>query len=307
MQDSLIKLTDVTLRDGLQSEPTALDTAQKLALFESLLQCSYHRLEITSFSHPKWIPQLSDSEAFCRSVFKNQLSQTTELMAFVPNEKGMERFLNYPLKWASVFTAASETFHQRNINVSISEGMGNLKNLISKLRAEKRSIRVYISTVFGCPYEKDIPMKTLEERIKQVVDLVPDEIALSDTIGVASPKRVQKVLELILPLFPKDKIALHFHNTYGMALANVQVALEMGITQFDGSTGGIGGCPYAKGATGNVATEELAYLFHRQKNGTSVSWTGIEKTLRLLSQNRLCLQSHLASVLLKGGEWYGIS
>ena len=306
MQDSLIKLTDVTLRDGLQSEPTGLDTLQKLALFDSLLECSYHKLEMTSFSHPKWIPQLSDSDVFCTEVFKRKNRPNTELMAFVPNEKGLERFLSFPIRWASLFTAASGTFHLKNINMPLQEGISELKKLTTRLSHEKRAVRIYISTVFGCPYEKDISIEKVSESIKRVVDLGPDEIALSDTLGVASPTQMKKVLEKAITLFPKEKIAVHLHNTYGMALANVQAAFEMGITQFDGSTGGIGGCPYAKGATGNIASEELAYFFQRQKKDVTVAWNGIEKSIRILAQNGLSIQSHLASIFLKGGAWYGI-
>jgi len=306
VHNRVIQLTDVTLRDGLQSESLILSTQQKLSLFQSLLSCSYSRLEFTSFSHPKWIPQLSDSEDLCQAVFKSPYFGQTELMAFVPNEKGLDRFLKFPISWASFFTAASEAFHQKNVNSTIESGLKNLEGMIKKVKAEKRRSRVYISTVFGCPYEGEIPDDKLEHVLKRIVELEPDEIALSDTIGVASPVRVVKVLKKALAVYPAEKLALHFHNTYGLALSNIVAAIEMGITQFDGATGGIGGCPYAKGASGNVPTEEIAYLLNRQGSTHQMDWDGLGKTIRLLNQLGLSLESRLAAVLKKGGTLYGI-
>lgn len=306
MQTPLIQLTDVTLRDGLQSDSLVLSTEQKLNLFQNLLNCAYSRLEITSFSHPKWIPQLADSEALCESIFKTPYFGQTELMAFVPNEKGLERFLKYPIQWASFFTATSETFHKKNVNVSVEEGLQQLKAMIQKNKNEKRRSRIYISTVFGCPYEGEISLEQVERVLKATINLVPDEIALSDTMGVASPVRVKAVLKRALSLYPADKFALHFHNTYGMALSNISAALEMGISQFDGATGGIGGCPYAKGASGNVPTDEIAFLLNRNNFQNQIDWEGVGKTLRLMNQLGLTLDSHLAAVLKKGGSLYGI-
>jgi len=306
VQNRMIQLTDVTLRDGLQSESIVLSTQQKLGLFQHLLSCSYSRLEFTSFSHPKWIPQLADSEEFCQALFKSPYFGQTELMAFVPNEKGLDRFLKFPITWASFFTAASETFHQKNVNTTIEVGLKNLDGMIKKVKSEKRRSRVYISTVFGCPYEGDISSEKLDRVLSRVIDLEPDEIALSDTIGVASPSRVETVVKKALAVYPAEKLALHFHNTYGMALSNISAAMELGISQFDGSTGGIGGCPYAKGASGNVPTEEIAYFLNRQQNTHQIDWDGLSKTIRLLSQLGLTLDSRLASVLKKGGTLYGI-
>lgn len=306
MQNSVIQLTDVTLRDGLQSESLILSTEQKINLFQTLLSCSYSRLEITSFSHPKWIPQLADSDSLCQALFKSPYFGQTELMAFVPNERGLDRFLQFPIQWASFFTAASETFHQKNVNSSVEEGLKLLEGLISRARSQKRRSRVYISTVFGCPYEGDISLEKVEKVFRRVIALNPDEIALSDTIGVGSPSRVKAVLKLALASFPPEKIALHFHNTYGLALGNVAAAIEMGITQFDGSTGGVGGCPYAKGASGNIPTEEVGYLIERSGLEAQIDWEGVQKSIQLLGQLGLTLDSRLASVLRKGGALYGI-
>ncbi|MFM8269197.1 MAG: hydroxymethylglutaryl-CoA lyase [Pseudomonadota bacterium] len=306
MQHSGIKLTDVTLRDGLQSDPLTLSTEQKLRLFQNLIQCSYSRLEFTSFSHPKWIPQLADSEVLCETIFKTSYFGQTELMAFVPNEKGLDRFLKFPIPWASFFTAVSETFHQKNVNLSIEDGLKQLKRLIEKNKNENRRSRIYISTVFGCPYEGEISDEKVERVFKEVISLDPDEIALSDTIGVACPSRVKQVIQMAVKLFPAEKMALHFHNTYGMALSNIVAAMELGISRFDGATGGIGGCPYAKGASGNIATEEIGYLLERSGLESQINWEKIEQTLQFLNQLGLTLDSRLASVLKKGGSLYGI-
>ncbi|NBT58248.1 hydroxymethylglutaryl-CoA lyase [bacterium] len=306
MRTPSIQLTDVTLRDGLQSESLILDSEKKLQLFHALLKCSYSRIEFTSFSHPKWIPQLADSEVLCQSLFQNPDFGRTELMAFVPNEKGLERFLKYPIQWASFFTAVSESFHQKNVNSSIDEGLSQLSGLIETAKKQKRKCRLYVSTVFGCPYEGEMPINKVELILKKVVSMEPDEIALSDTIGVASPDRVRAVIEKALGFFPAEKIALHFHNTYGMALSNIASAMELGVFKFDGATGGVGGCPYAKGASGNVPTEEIAYLYERNGLRGHIEWKSVIQTIKLMDQFGLHLDSHLASVLKKGGSWYGI-
>lgn len=303
----MIKLTDVTLRDGLQSEKKTISTQDKVSLFHQLLDCGYHRLEITSFSHPKWIPQLADSEAFCEGVFKSKKPFEMELMAFVPNLKGLERALKYPFSWFSFFTAASETFHQKNVNSSVDDGLRDLVLLIKKAHEQKQKCRVYVSTVFGCPYEGKISNDRLREIIKKVKDCGADEIALSDTIGVATPQQVEQVIHLSASLYPLDQTVLHVHNTYGMGLANLATALRLGVFQFDGSTGGIGGCPYAKGATGNMATEEMAYFFERQGQCKKLNWQEITKAILMIEKLGLSTASQIASVMKRGGALYGIS
>ncbi|NBW99281.1 hydroxymethylglutaryl-CoA lyase [bacterium] len=303
----MINLTDVTLRDGLQSEAIVLPTAEKANLYQLLLQCSYSRLEVTSFSHPKWIPALADSEQFCADVFKNPSAVETESMVFIPNLRGLERSLTYPIRWNSFFSAATEAFHKKNMNMTRQEGMEMLKGLIELAHKNKRKCRVYVSTSFGCPYEGEVSEKQAMTVIDQVVKLQPDEIALSDTIGVASPKKVKSLCQLTAAQFPVSQIALHVHNTYGLALANIAAALEVGITQFDGSSGGLGGCPYARGASGNIPTEEIAFFLQRQGVAVHVNWAAIQTVLAKLSSLGFSLQSHLGEVLKKGGVLYGIS
>jgi len=299
-----IQITDVTLRDGLQAESKTLSLEDKYSLFQKLSLCGYDRLEIASFVHPKWIPTLADSEDLCKKIFSGSVA--VETMAFVPNEKGLERLLKFPIAWASAFVAVSETFNQKNVNAAIADTLKSLGALVKRTQAEKRKIRIYISTVFGCPYEGEVPKTQFESVLKEVASLGPDEIALSDTIGVALPMEVRKALEISKAFYPVEKMALHVHNTYGFGVMNAETAYACGVTKFDGSTGGIGGCPYAKGATGNLATEDLLYLFFREKAAKAFPWEKIGDVLSYLKNKDLSVSSRLADLFLKGGNPYGI-
>lgn len=303
-----LKLTDVTLRDGLQMEASLIPVDKKLELFEKLDSCGYARLEITSFVHPKWVPQFADSEAFCQKLFAGPAPRTPELMAFVPNEKGLERLLHFPIDWVSAFIAVSESFNQKNVNQSIAETLESLKVVVASSHREKRHVRLYVSTVFGCPYEGAIPEAQLFDVLKKVIDLGADEIALSDTIGVATPESVTHIVEKFLKSYPAEDTALHFHDTYGMAVANSVAAWRAGIRKLDGASGGIGGCPYAKGATGNVATEAIAYAFFRERaEHFKFRKTETETVLRALGEGLgLTLHSSLWEIMKKGGNWYGL-
>ncbi|NBX68533.1 MAG: hydroxymethylglutaryl-CoA lyase [Proteobacteria bacterium] len=300
-----ITLTDVTLRDGLQAESKTVPLDSKLQLLNLLSQCQFNRLEITSFVNPKWIPQLGDAEKLCESWFKK--GSTQETMAFVPNTKGCERLLKFPIPWVSCFVAASPTFNQKNVNCTIDESLKEIESIISVAKNAKRKIRVYVSTVWGCPYEKEITASHLEPIFQKLSKSGADEIALSDTIGVATPSTVRAVLSQSSKFFPFSKIALHLHNTYGFALANVQTAYDVGVRSFDGSLGGVGGCPYARGATGNIASDDLRNLFFRQGKLKNFPKPEIEKTLDYLrNELGLVLNSSLSKIQEKGGSWYGI-
>lgn len=300
-----LEITDVTLRDGIQME-RSLPLEQKLELLQVLKGCGYERLEITSFVNPKWVPQFEDADRFCEKAFKITKVGDPETMAFVPNERGLERGLQFPFPWFSAFIATSETFNQKNVNATIDESLQILKNLVSKVRAEKRRIRVYVSTVFGCPYEKKIPDSHRDEVLARVANLDPDEIALSDTIGVALPDEVRRVVEKFSKVFPVERTALHLHNTYGLGLASAIAGKEAGIAKFDGSTAGIGGCPYAKGATGNLSADSLLYLFHRLGMRPHFPLAQLKVVFEKLSKLGLPLHSPLSEVLKKGGELYGV-
>lgn len=298
----MISLTDVALRDGLQMESVHLPTDKKYELFQKLARCGYERLEITSFASPQWIPQLGDASLLCDQIFKNLPS--IETMAFVPNEKGLERFLAYPIPWVSLFVAVSETFNQKNVNKSRLQTLEELALLVMRARKEKRKVRVYVSTTFGCPYEGKVIDKELFNILTRVVQISPDEVALSDTIGVATPNQVKNVVSQFAKMFPKEKIVLHLHNTYGLAIASALTGAEWGITHFDGATGGIGGCPYAKGATGNVGSEALNYAFFRIGHTPSFSAQSIFEAVKLEKDLGLKIQSPLFDIWDRGGKLF---
>jgi hydroxymethylglutaryl-CoA lyase len=229
-------------------------------------------------------------------------------MAFVPNEKGLERLLSFPIPWASVFVAASETFNQKNVNASIAETLSQLKVMVDKCHEQKRKIRIYVSTVFGCPYEGEMSDAQLFSVLDKVIALNPDEIALSDTIGTATPSKTKSVISSFLKKYPSGKTAMHFHNTYGMAVASALEAANHGVKKFDGSTGGIGGCPYAKGATGNVPTESLWYAFFRSGLTSTLPTQNLQKVWEFLeTELKVTVRSHLYEILKKGGKWYGVA
>jgi len=300
-----IHITDVTLRDGLQVETVLPSVEQKLTIFERLLACGYNRLEIASFVHPKWMPRFKDSELFCETLFKRGRPEI-ETMAFVPNLKGLERLLRFPIEWVSTFVAVSEQFNKKNVNRSIDETLVEIRKIVEKAHHEKLKVRVYVSTVFGCPYQGRISSDELARVLSSVGSMDPDEIALSDTTGVGTPLQVEALLNEGLNDFPTDRIAMHLHDTYGLAIANVAAALQAGVFRFDGATGGIGGCPYAKGATGNVGSDDLMYFFYRCGRIAEFRADAFCDAVKTMSDLNLRIRSHLGEVLGKGGTIYGV-
>ncbi len=254
---SFVKIVEVGPRDGLQNEKTIVPAAVKIAFINRLSQTGLRAIEATSFVSPKWIPQLADAEEVFRSIEKKP---GVAYPVLVPNEKGMQRALDAGAKEASIFTAASETFNHKNINCSIAESIERFKPVM--VMAAKHGIRVrgYISTVIGCPYEGAIKPEAVAQVAKQLADLGCYEISLGDTIGVGTPIKAQRMLAAVAAQVPMQKLAAHFHDTYGQALANIHACLELGVAVVDSSTSGLGGCPYAKGATGNVATEDVLFM-----------------------------------------------
>ncbi|KTD29895.1 hydroxymethylglutaryl-CoA lyase [Legionella maceachernii] len=255
-----VTLVEVGPRDGLQNESSFVATETKVKLINLLNESGLKNIEVTSFVSPKAIPQLADNEAVFTSIDKKA---PIHYSALVPNERGMLKALEVGVKEIAVFTAASETFNQRNINCSITESIARFEPVFTLAKAHHIRVRVYISCALGCPYEGSINPQQVTSVARQLLafDAV-NEICLGDTIGVGTPKQTKAVIHEMLGLIPLSRLAMHFHDTYGQAIANIYASLECGITRFDSAVAGLGGCPYARGATGNVATEDVLYLMH---------------------------------------------
>lgn len=248
-----IKIVEVGPRDGLQNEKVVVSTKDKISYVEKLSESGLENIEITSFVNPKNIPQLADAN----EVILGLKRILPTYSALVPNMRGLERALETPIKRIAIFTAASETFNMKNINMTIKESVENYKPVV-KLALEKGlTVRGYISTCFICPFEGKINKEKVLEVADELLEMGVDEISIGDTIGAAAPIEVKETVGLLLNKIPKEKIALHFHDTYKNALVNVEAGLDLGITIFDSSSGGLGGCPYAPGASGNLSTEDL--------------------------------------------------
>ncbi|MBS4747295.1 MULTISPECIES: hydroxymethylglutaryl-CoA lyase [Bacillus] len=262
-----VLIREVGPRDGLQNESVWLDTMEKRTWIHLLEEAHLPYIEVTSFVHPKWVPALKDAKELAQSLNKKE---DITYAALIPNEKGLAHFFEANLEVGAMFISASETHNKKNMNRSIQETLPVIKQMTADLKAEERQTRAYISTVFGCPYEKQVPMDQVLRLTEQLLSFGIDEISLGDTIGEAHPLQVERRLDLLLERFPADKIALHFHDTKGMGLANIYTALKAGITIFDASSGGLGGCPYAPGSSGNVATEDVVHMLHKLGIETNV-------------------------------------
>ncbi len=254
----MIRLVEVGPRDGLQSISQFVPTLEKVAYVDALSQTGLTDIEVSSFVSPTWVPQLADAE----EVFERIERRTSvRYHALVPNLQGLERAVAARVDVVAVFTAASETFSRRNTNGSIADTLGRFASVIA---ASPVPVRGYVSTAFSCPFEGPVAPEQVRQVAIALSALGCQEISLGDTIGRASPDQVRRLLEVVLVDVPVDRVALHCHDTFGQAVANVLAAAEMGVRVFDGSAGGIGGCPYAPGAPGNVSTEALVRAFPGQ-------------------------------------------
>ncbi|MCG3130121.1 MAG: Hydroxymethylglutaryl-CoA lyase YngG [Phycisphaerae bacterium] len=262
-----VMITEVGPRDGLQNEPAPVPAAAKIAFINALADAGLTQIEATSFVHPKAVPQLADAEEVCRGLPSRP---EVTFSALTPNLRGYERAAACGVRRIAVFTAASETFARRNINMSIAESLSTFESVMRAARRDGVSVRGYVSTCFACPYEGEVDRRRVLEVTRALLDLGVDEAAISDTIGTAAPTDVFTTVGYVLQHVPRERIALHFHDTCGTALANVAAGLELGVTRFDGSAGGLGGCPYAPGAAGNLATEDLVYMLERMNVSTGV-------------------------------------
>jgi hydroxymethylglutaryl-CoA lyase len=253
-----VRVTDVGPRDGLQNESTPIPTAAKVAFVRGLVAAGVRDVEVSSFVRPDRIPQLADAVEVFAALGPAPAGVTYG--ALVPNEKGLERALAAKVGKISVFTAATETFNRRNVNASIAESIAGFRPVVEGGKRAGTRVRGYVSTAFYCPYEGKTPPEHAVDVCRRLLDLGCDEIDVGDTIGAATPPDVARLLDLLLPHVAVERVVLHFHDTRGTALVNVVEGLRRGVTAFDASTGGLGGCPYAPGAAGNLATEDLVYL-----------------------------------------------
>ncbi len=253
-----VSVYEVSLRDGLQNEKGFIPTADKKLLLDALLAAGLVRLELTSFVSPKWIPQLADAEDFARLALP--APDGVSLGALVPNATGLERALGCGVREIAVFLSASETHNRKNINKTVERTFEVFAEIVPPALAAGVRVRGYVSTVWGCPYEGAVDPARAVAIAARLVELGCYQISFGDTIGVGNPKQTREIVRRALDAMPREKIALHLHDTRGTALANILAALDLGIREFDASVGGMGGCPYAPGAAGNVATEDLVYL-----------------------------------------------
>jgi len=252
-----VKIVEVGPRDGLQNEPAPVPTATKIALIERLADAGLPVVEATAFVSPKWIPQMADNADVLAGLRRKP---GVAYPVLVPNMKGFEAALAAGAEEIAVFGAASESFSQRNINCSIAESFERFRPVVEAARAHHIRVRGYISCVIACPYEGPIAPAQVADVAERLYGLGCYEISLGDTIGVGTPGRVKEMIEAVARRVPIEKLAGHYHDTYGQALANIYASLELGVAVFDSSVAGLGGCPYAPGASGNVATEDVLYL-----------------------------------------------
>lgn len=259
LRGARVRIVEVGPRDGLQNESASLSAADRIALVNRLADAGHQAIEVSAFVSPKWVPQMANAEEVFAGI---ERKPHVRYSALVPNLSGLERAMTANVDDIAVFAAASETFSRRNINKTIAESLDTYRDVITAAGAAGMRVRGYLSTCFGCPFEGDVPVSRVVELTSRLLDLGVYEVAISDTIGIAHPAQVADVLQAVTARTPFDRIALHFHDTRGTALANVLAALQLGARTFDASAGGLGGCPYAPGASGNLATEDLIYLLN---------------------------------------------
>ncbi|WP_226564263.1 hydroxymethylglutaryl-CoA lyase [Shewanella chilikensis] len=275
-----VSLFEVGPRDGLQNE-TSVSTQAKIALIEALADAGVKRIEAASFVSPKWVPQMADSGEVLRGISRRA---GVCYSALTPNLKGLELALDAGADEVAVFAAASEGFSQKNINCSIEESIARFEPLLSRANEQGIRVRGYVSCVLGCPYDGEIA----PAEVARVADILHQlgcyEISLGDTIGVGTPLKARKMLETVAERVPVERLALHFHDTYGQALANILACLETGVSVVDTSVAGLGGCPYAKGASGNLASEDLVYMLHGMGIDTGIDLNKLAQAGRQISQ-----------------------
>lgn len=263
-----VRIVEVGPRDGLQNEPAPITTADKVVFVDRLSAAGHHTIEVSAFVNPKWVPQMADAADVFAAIAR---SPGTRYTALVPNLTGLSRAIDAGADEVAIFAAASESFSLRNINQTIVQSLETYRAVCARAREARLPVRAYVSTAFGCPFEGAVSPVAVADVTRALIEMGAYEVAVSDTIGIAHPAQVPLVLDAVARHVPRERVALHFHDTRGTALANVLVALQHGVTTFDASAGGLGGCPYAPGATGNLATEDLLYMLDGFGIDTGVS------------------------------------
>jgi hydroxymethylglutaryl-CoA lyase len=269
-----VTVVEVGPRDGLQNEHANVSTADKIAFVDLLSEAHLPVIEVSAFVSPKWVPQMADASEVFSGITRRPGTRYT---ALVPNLPGLDRAMAAGVAEIAIFAASSETFSRKNINQTIDQSLAGYAEVTARALANGVRVRGYLSTAFGCPYEGDVAPSRVAALTERLMQMGVFEVAISDTIGIAHPAQVAQVLDVVLARVPIDKIALHFHDTRGTALANVLEALSVGVRTFDASAGGLGGCPYAPGASGNLATDDLIYMLDGLGIETGVSLAALSK------------------------------
>ena len=275
-----VRIVEVGPRDGLQNEKTLVPTQDKIALIDRLSATGLSTIEATSFVSPKWVPQLADAAEVFAGITRKP---GVHYPVLVPNEQGYERAHAVGVTDIAVFTAASEAFNRKNINASIDESIERFMPVMERARADGVSVRGYVSTVLGCPYQGDVPVADVVRVARRLHELGCYEVSLGDTIGIGTPAKARAMLAAVAAEVPMAALAVHFHDTRGQALANILACLELGVAVVDSSVSGAGGCPYARGATGNVASEDVVYMLHGMGIATGIDLDKLIETGRWLS------------------------
>jgi len=279
MLPSRVQIVEVGPRDGLQNEPTSIAAADKIAFVERLAASGHTAIEVAAFVSSRWVPQMADSSEVCAGISRRP---GVRYSALVPNLTGLQRAREARVDDIAICAAASQTFSRRNINQSIAESMSAYAIVCEEAHAAGMRVRAYLSVAFGCPFEGAVPASTVTDLAARLIGMGAYQVALSDTIGVAHPKQARDLLEAVTARVPLEQVALHLHDTRGTALVNVYAGLEAGVTTFDASVGGLGGCPYAPGATGNLATEDLVYMLDGLGIETGVALDGLLQASRFV-------------------------
>jgi len=276
---NFVRVVEVGPRDGLQNEPQPVATADKIALVDRLSATGLRTIEATSFVSPRWVPQLADAAEVFAGIARRP---GVAYPVLVPNEQGYERARAAGAEEVAVFTAASETFNRTNTNAGIDESIERFRPVLARAAADGVKVRGYVSTVLGCPYQGEVPVAAVVDVARRLHALGCYEISLGDTIGVGTPRQARQMLEAVAGEVPMAALAVHFHDTYGQALANIAACIEAGVRVVDSAVSGAGGCPYAKGASGNVASEDVVYMLHGMGIETGVDLPALAATGRWL-------------------------